>query len=194
MSYISRSLHETRTYDQSLRWVRHLVSLQLLTRTMTGAKNIESIQNALCEESRYLFGTVAVHLFLRAAGERAGDASSLSLFAGSHINQQEEQFVHSPHLRQLLAWVMEAEQPLFVEPQASLLHPDDLYYKESGHGVLVPILETNDQAGGVLLLVTPAEARPFDESDLIVIRTIANSASVAIGNRRLADMAQPTLA
>ena len=186
VSYISRSLHEARTHEQSLRWVRHLISLQLLTRTMTMAKSIESIQNALCEECRDLFGKVAVHLFLS-----AGDDSALSLFAGPHINQDEEQFVHSPHLRQLLAWVMEAEQPLFVEPQASRRHPDDLYYQESGHGVLVPILGIGDQPGGVLLLVTPMEAHPFDENDLIVIRTIANSASIAIGNRQPAHPARP---
>ena len=118
-----------------------------------------------------------------------GDAP-LRLFAGVHISQSEEQFVHSPNLRQLLAWVMEAEQPLFVEPQAALLRSHDLYYQESGHSVLVPILGINDRAGGVLILVTPTEARPFDENDLIVIRTIANSASVAISNRQHSDAPQ----
>jgi GAF domain-containing protein len=189
-SYISRSLHEARTHDQSLRWARHLVSLQLLTRTMSSAKSIESIQDILCEECQDLFGTIAVHLFLQSAeGTTVGDAP-LRLFAGVHISQSEEQFVHSPNLRQLLAWVMEAEQPLFVEPQAALLRSHDLYYQESGHSVLVPILGINDRAGGVLILVTPTEARPFDENDLIVIRTIANSASVAISNRQHSDAPQ----
>ena len=183
VSYISRSFHESRTQDQSLRWARQLVSLQLLTRTMSSAKNIESVHKILCEECKDLFGTVAVHLFLRTAEPAPKEATALTLFAGSHISQEEEEFVQSPHLRQLLAWVMEAEQPLFIDPKASLLQPDDLYYQENGHGVLVPILETEEQSGGVLLLVTPAKARPFDENDLIVIRTIANSASVAIGNR-----------
>lgn len=188
VGYISRSVHETRMYDQSLRWARHLVSLQLLTRTMSGVKSIEDIQKVLHEECKDLFGTVAVHLFLRTPGEELGNRSSLNLFAGPHISQREEEFVHSPHLRQLLAWVMEAEQPLFIEPEASLLRPDDLYYHESGHSVLAPILETEEQAGGVLLLVTPTTARSFDENDLIVIRTIANSVSVAIGNRRFSDL------
>lgn len=191
VSYISRSFHESRTQDQSLRWARQLVSLQLLTRTMSSAKNIESVHKILCEECKDLFGTVAVHLFLRTAESVQEGATALTLFAGPHISQEEEEFVQSPHLRQLLAWVMEAEQPLFIDPRASLLRPDDLYYQESGHGVLVPILETEEQSGGVLLLVTPAKARPFDENDLIVIRTIANSASVAIGNRRLTGVAQP---
>jgi GAF domain-containing protein len=194
VSYISRSLHESRTQDQSLRWAGHLVSLQLLTRTMSSAKNIESVHRILCEECKDLFGTVAVHLFLRTADSTQEGETALSLFAGLHISPEEEEFVHSPHLRQLLAWVMEAEQPLFINPKASLLQPDDLYYQESGHCVLVPILETEEQSGGVLLLVTPTKARPFDENDLIVIRTIANSASVAIGNRQRSDTRRPILA
>lgn len=184
VSYISRSLHETRTHDQSLRWARHLVSLQSLTRTISSAKDIESVHNILCEECKDLFGTVAVHIFLRTAERTPENAIGFSLLAGPHISQGEEEFVHSPHLRQLLLWVIEAEQPLFIDPKASLLQADDLYYQENGHGVLVPILESEDLSGGVLLLVTPTEARPFDENDLIVIRTIANSASLVIGNHQ----------
>jgi len=190
--YISRSLHESRTQDQSMRWARQLVSLQLLTRTMSSAKNIESVHRILYEECKDLFGAVAVHLFLHTAKAKVEGTTALSLFAGPHISQEEEEFVHSPHLRQLLNWVMEAEQPLFIDPRASLLQPDDLYYQESGHGVLVPILGTEEQSGGVLVLVTPTNARPFDENDLIVIRTIANSASVAIGNRRRSETPPPT--
>lgn len=178
--FVSRSLFECRTHDQYMRFARHLISLQTLTRTMTEADTTESIQRTLYDEFNDLFGEIAVHLFLRNQSALP-QTSNFDLYAGPHISPNEEQFVRSPHLHQLLAWVIEAEQPLFVEPQASVLGPGDLYYTESGHGVLVPILETRGQAGGVLLLVTPDESEPFNEEDLIVIRTVANSASVAIG-------------
>ncbi|MBX3051437.1 MAG: GAF domain-containing protein [Caldilineaceae bacterium] len=192
VSYVSRALHESRTYDQSMRWVRHLVSLQSLTRSLHRADSLRTVQAALWEEARDLFGPIAVHFYLPTDKPAPSDPAGLTLFAGPHISPQEEAFTRSPHLHQLLAWVLEAEQPLFVKPQASFLQPGDLYYQESGRGVLVPILETDEQAGGVLLFALPEEARPFDENDLIVIRTIANSASVVIGSRRWGASPQST--
>ena len=192
VSHVSRSLHEARTYEQSLRWVGQLVSLQLLTRTLTGIDSVESILRVLREEATDMFGTVAVHLFLQATEMAIPGQSRLGLHSGPHISEREERFVRSPALQQLLAWVTEAEQPLFVDPQVAFGSPSDLYYQESGHGVLVTIFGTAETAAGVLLLVAPEEARPFDENDLIVIRTIANAASVTIGSRRFGMMAQPT--
>lgn len=191
VGFLSRSLHELRIQEQSVRWDRHLVSLQLLTRTMTAIDSVEGILNILHEESTDMFGRVAVHLFLRQAGNRQSEAD-FSLYAGPHISRQEEQLVRSQSFSRLLSWVMEAEQPLFIDPQTSLHSPEAVYYQESGHGILVPIFGSIDTAGGVLLLMAPPEARPFDENDLIVIRTIANSASVAIGNRMLGQMVHST--
>lgn len=190
--FLSRSLHELKIQEQSVRWERHLVSLQLLTRTMTAIDSVEGVLNVLHEESTDMFGRVAVHLFLRQAENRPNE-TTFCLYAGPHISHQEEQLVRSQSFRRLLSWVMEAEQPLFIDPETSLHSPEAVYYQESGHGILVPIFGSIDTSGGVLLLMAPPEARPFDENDLIVIRTIANSASVAIGNRRLGQMAHSIL-
>jgi len=192
VNYLSRALHETRIREQAQRWERQLVSLQLLTRTMTGVDSVESMLDVLCAESSDLFGAVAVHLFLQSAPTTRSPHLPLCHYSGPHLCKQEEQFVRSPDLARLLSWVMEAEQPLFVDPQAAIQSPDVLYYRENGHAVLVPIFGPQETANGVLLLVARGDARPFDENDLVVIRTIANSASVAIGNHRFNEVARPT--
>ncbi len=194
VGYLSRALLEIRIHEQSVRLVRHLLSLQLLTRTMSSLNSIESILGVLREESTDMFGAVTVHLFLRSAPTVAGERPTFCLYADPHSNEQEEKFIRSPDLRRLLLWVTEAEQPLFVDPQMAIQSPEALYYRENGHGLLVPIFGSAETAGGVLLLLTPAAARPFDEDDLTVVRTIANSASAAIGLRRLGALTVPTLA
>lgn len=190
--YMSRALLESRIHEQSARWVRHLVSLQLLTRTMTGVDSVEGMLHVLREESADMFGAVSVHLFLRSATTTANGHTAFRLYSDPHLSQQEERFVHSADLRRLLSWVLEAEQPLFIDPLETIQSPDALYYRENGHCVLLPILGSRETDGGVLLMLTPATARPFDEDDLIVVRTIANSVSVAIGNHRLTTLADPT--
>lgn len=193
VSYMARALLETRIHEQSARWVRHLVSLQLLTRTMTGVDSVERILRILCDEASDMFGPVTVHLFLHAPGSLESEYTTFCHYTSQQPHQVEDSFVRSPDLQMLLSWVIEADQPLFVDPQAKMQSADAFYYRESGHGVLVPIFVSPGAAGGVLLLLASGTARPFDESDLIVIRTIANSASVAIGNPRLGTFSPPTL-
>ncbi len=190
--YISRALLESRIHEQSARWMRHLVSLQLLTHTMTGIDSVEGMLHLLREESADMFGAVSVHLFLHSAHTTANGHTAFRLYSAPHLSQQEERFVHSVDLQRLLSWVLEAEQPLFIDPQETIQSPDALYYRENGHCVLVPILGSRETGGGVLLMLAPATARPFDEDDLIVVRTIANSASVAIGNHRLTTLVDST--
>ena len=130
-----------------------------------------------------MFG--AVCLFLQMAEYAGGGRSTFSHHLGPKISQQEERFARSPELQRLLLWVLEADQPLFVDPQKAIQTCYDHYYQKNGHSVLVPIPGSIGAAGGVLLLLGSPTIRPFDENDLIVIRTIANSASVAIGNCNL---------
>lgn len=183
VSYLARSLLETRVQEESERLVRHLVSLQALTRTMAGVDNVDDLLRVLSEESADMFGAIAVYLFLQSA-RTDGGRPAFRLFSGPQTSQHEDRFVHHPEIQPMLSWVMEAEQPLFVDPREEIQSPGALYYKESGQGVLVPILGSRERAGGVLLLLTPVTdtARPFNEDDLVVVRTMANSASVAIGN------------
>jgi hypothetical protein len=155
---------------------------------MADVDSVESMLHVLWEESTDMFGTVAVHLFLQST-PYAGDAlPTFSHNPGPAIDQEEERFVRSPDLHRLLHWVIDADQPLFIDPQKAIQTPDVHYYQESGHSVLVPIPGSLEIAGGVLLLLAPSSARPFDETDLVVIRTIANSASATISNRNLAKV------
>ncbi|MCL4834634.1 MAG: GAF domain-containing protein [Caldilineaceae bacterium] len=193
VNYLARALLETKTHEQSARWVRHLVSLQLLTRTMTGVTSVERMLRVLCDEATDMFGPVAVHLFLQADQEVGHKYAAFCHYTDQQqlTPKKEDSFVCSAELALLLSWVSEADQPLFVDPQATEQSPESLYYRESGHGVLVPVFVSPEAACGVLLLLGSGTTRPFDESDLIVIRTIANSASVAIGNVRLSPHSQP---
>ena len=195
VGFLSRSLVECRLHEESMRRARHMVSLQLLTWKMAGIPSVESLLDVLSEESTDMFGTVNVHLFLESANEAESGYATFCLYSGQRVNEQEERFLHSPNIQQLLSWVVEAEQPIFVDPSEPIQSLDAVYYRESGRGVLIPILGSQQTAGGVLLLLAPAgAARPFDEDDLIVMRTIANSASVAISHLQTSKQAALILA
>jgi transcriptional regulator with GAF, ATPase, and Fis domain len=85
----------------------------------------------------------------------------------------------SPDVYRLALWSLEAGQPLFFDPESSLAFPEELYYNDSGRAVMVPLL-SDETPIGVLHVVATVARRRFDESDMIVLRTIASSASIAL--------------
>jgi GAF domain-containing protein len=189
----TRAIQETQSRLQSHRWIKQLISLQVFTRTITRSHKLEAILEALNNELVDLFGDVALRIFLshpaNGADSTAGTAIqievsavaiSLELHSLDSIDHDERQFLLSPTVVELIQWVVEAEQPLFFEPAIPLPDADDLYYRSSGRGVLIPIGETL----GVMMVAAPNRATPFDESDMIVMRTIANSAAIALNHPR----------
>jgi GAF domain-containing protein len=189
----TRAIQETQSRLQSHRWIKQLISLQVFTRTITRSQKLDAILEALNNELVDLFGDVTLRVFLNRPGngtttttgtemqfEVSAGAASLELHSLDSIYHDERQFLLSPTVVELIQWVVEAEQPLFFEPSVPLSDADDLYYRSSGRGVLIPIGETL----GVMMVSAPNRATPFDESDMIVMRTIANSAAIALDHPR----------
>ncbi len=183
----TRSIQEAQSRQQSNRWVKQLVSLQVLTRTITQSQNLDTILQSLSSELADMFGSLNVNIFLADPETKKNtlslDLPTLTLHAHPSISPQDRQHLWSSPVMELVQWVMAAEQPLFFDPATPLADASELYYRANGRGLLVPIGEENPQ--GVIFISDPMRPVPFDENDMILMRTIANSAAIAIGNVRL---------
>ncbi|MBX3000858.1 MAG: GAF domain-containing protein [Caldilineaceae bacterium] len=192
------AIQEAQTRQQSNRWVQHLISLQAFTRTIMRTRQAGNVLALLNDELVDLFGDVQIRIFLvdfppdEGANalsvppfteeiRRGGPA--LQLCAAPPPNEEERRALWSPELMKLIRWVLAAEQPLFFNPTDPLDESTDLYYRSNGKGVLIPIGE--EKATGVIYISAPNRVAPFEESDLIVMRTIANSAAIALDNIQL---------
>jgi GAF domain-containing protein len=82
-------------------------------------------------------------------------------------------------LYRLINWTIEAGQALFFNPHQDYSAPEDLYYNEAGQALLVP-LSSGEDALGVIYAVSRDAERHFDESDMVVTRTMANVAAALI--------------
>jgi GAF domain-containing protein len=82
-------------------------------------------------------------------------------------------------LYRLIAWTIEAGQALFFNSHQEVSAPEELYYNEAGQAMLVP-LSSGDDALGVIYAVSRDPERHFNESDMVVARTMANMVAVLI--------------
>ena len=82
-------------------------------------------------------------------------------------------------LYRLVMWTIEAGQALFFDPEKDFASPEDLYYNEVGRALLVP-LTSGEAPLGAILAMAPAHDSNFDESDMVVTRTMANAAATVI--------------
>jgi GAF domain-containing protein len=189
----TRSIQEAQARQQSEQWIKQLISLQTLTRTIIRTHNLGRILEVLHDELADLFGDARIRIFLKSANTISGaeglevpgwdEEREIQLFAAVPVSQCEREQLWSSGVMELVRWVMAAEQPLFFDPDDTFEETDDLYYRVSGRGLLIPIGE--EETMGVLFVAAPNRATPFEESDMIVVRTIAHSAAIAIGNAKL---------
>jgi GAF domain-containing protein len=192
------AIQEAQTRQQSNRWVQQLISLQAFTRTIIRTYQADSVLVLLNNELLDLFGDVQIRIFL--VGMHIGDGAkalavpplttemqkgwpSLQLYAALPPTEEERQTLWSSEVMKLVKWVLAAEQPLFFNPADPLDDNADFYYRANGRGVLIPIGE--EKSVGVIYISAPTRVAPFEESDLIVMRTIANSAAIAFDNIHL---------
>lgn len=180
------AIQEALSRRQSLRWIKQLVSLQSLTRTINRTRDLDTILTVLYSELSDLFGEADIRVFLNRPGPSeqvlpglaTASGGELHVYAPEPILSTQRVELVSNDLVALLRWTMEAEQPLFFDPTT---YPDDItdfYYRSSGRGLLVPIGEEHPE--GVIYLSAPERATPFEEGDLIVVRTISHSIAVAL--------------
>lgn len=192
------AIQEVQNRHQSTRWLQQLLSLQAFTRTIISTHEIGKVITLLNDELIDLFGDVLIRIFLVEPHTGQGteflavpppteDAHhgrpALQLYAALPPGEEERRTLESAEVMKLVRWVLAAEQPLFFNPTDPLDERADLYYRSNGRGVLIPIGE--EKAVGVIYISAPERVAPFEESDLIVMRTIANSAAIAFDNIQL---------
>ncbi len=200
VAWATRAIRDALYQEQTTRWVNQLVSLQLFTRKITGQRDVEEILLTLGTELSEMFGEIAVHVFLERGDVGASEEESqripvthvtdygvhLVIYSISRHWMDDEQFVRTPKLLRLVNWVLEAGQPIFYEPAEPIVDPTELYYRDRGHALLVPIASSeNGSPIGVIRVSATERVKPFTESDMVVLRTVTNSVATALSNARL---------
>lgn len=87
----------------------------------------------------------------------------------------------APEIRQLFQWTMESSEPVFYDSENLSENPEHPYYSDSGRALIVPIIG-HSGTYGVIHIVSLSPLRRFEESDMVVLRTIANTAATAISS------------
>jgi len=108
-------------------------------------------------------------------------------FAQSQSSEREA--VLKPAIQRLFRWTLEVGEPVFYDPNNLEENPEHPYYSDSGRALLVPIT-SKDSTFGAIHVVLLDPLRRFDESDMVVLRTIANSTATALHNVELVHIQQ----
>lgn len=141
-----------------------LLSLQLFTKSIAGAKNYDKL----------------VDLLVESIGEALGQVGVTIIFSQQiwHRDTDGHETI-PPHIRRIIDWTMQAGQPIFYDPEDTEGSLERFYYNETGHALIVPILR-NEQTQGAIQIRTKESSRRFEEGDMIVLRTIANCAAIML--------------
>ncbi len=201
VAWATRAIRDALYQEQTTRWVNQLVSLQLFTRKITGQRDVEEILLTLGTELQEMFGEIALHVFLESGSAGLTQEAESQRIPVTHVTEygvqlaiysvsrhwmDDSQFVRTPKLLRLVNWVLEAGQPIFYEPDEPIVDPTELYYRDRGHALLVPIASSeNGSPVGVIRVSATERVKPFNESDMVVLRTVTNSVATALSNARL---------
>lgn len=178
-----------------------LVNAQLLTREIVCAKDYVELVNILTTRISDVNCGVTAHLYLEPSLHHLSDPSFTPTTHAANDSQLQlitlnetsaEDAPHSLEAMHLLEWAIEAGQPLFYEPNSLHTQNDHPFYNETGSAVIVPIAD-GDRTYGVLHLVDVRGRRQFDESDMVVFRTLTNCAAAAFAKFQLAQDKQNSL-
>jgi GAF domain-containing protein len=197
----ARALQLAQMYQELDKRVSQLVGLQLFTRSMTGVHGFDPIIDGLTQGVVDMVGKAMVHIILdersiyaekqarqaalggentmAAVGQPLLDIPTLKVYMSSTVEHQKLTDLPAP-VNRLVGWTMQAVQPVFYDPN-EVESAEQFYYNETGRALLVPIVN-NDRTIGVMHVVAPDRAQPFDEGDMVVLRTIANTAAMMLSS------------
>lgn len=196
----ARALQLAQMYQELDKRVSQLVGLQLFTRSMTGVQGFDPIIDGLTQGVVDMVGKAMVHIILdersiyaenqarqaalgentrAAVGQPLLDIPTLNVYMSSTVEHQKLTDLPAP-VNRLVGWTMQAGQPVFYDPN-EVESAEQFYYNETGRALLVPIVN-NDRTIGVMHVVAPDRAQPFDEGDMVVLRTIANTAAMMLSS------------
>ncbi|MCB0080684.1 MAG: hypothetical protein KDE47_07130 [Caldilineaceae bacterium] len=163
------------------RQTEQLINVQLATREIAGAQSVNDVLRILTLKIGEMIRDVDVAVYLR----------STEAIYDSHIDPHEpalylcenNTYLHQrplpAQLQQMFAWTMRVGEPVFYYPARLETEPEHPYYCASGSGMVVPIVG-REYTFGVIQLLGRDEARVLDETDTLVMRSIANTVAIAL--------------
>ncbi|HEX9118720.1 MAG TPA: GAF domain-containing protein, partial [Anaerolineae bacterium] len=169
----SQSIQNARLYQDAVRSQEQFLTLQVISRLVASNAPIETVLDVLLREVTEMMGAGPAWLYLRAdgAGRRTLFSRPLTpVDAWGSVDQN------------AVDWVLQAGQPIFYNAAQPLEQSPILV--SNGPAMCVP-LDAGDETLGALVLQSCGAQRFFIEDDMIVLRTLANAAAVALHNRQL---------
>ncbi len=190
----ARVLQLSQIHQELQERVSQLVGLQLLTRSLTNIKHFDEVLQVLTQSFGEIAGKATVSLILDVRFTQRPHRESRSSLSEKHgfgtaplaiytvpIHENQKAVELSPYLVRLVEWAIQAGQPVFYDPQENSESLEQFYYNESGRGLFVPIVN-NDRTIGVLHIVAPDRPQRFDEGDMVILRTIANTVAIMLNH------------
>ena len=170
------SILNARLYEEASRYQEQLVTLQMLSRLVASAASVKDVLDVVLREASELMGYSTTWLYLQ---DPATGTRELHGRQGAGAGEQ-----WAPVHQDAVTWVMRAGQPIFYDPEQPL--PPSPILNVSGPAICVP-LEVNENPLGALVVVSPDHQRKFFEDDMVVLRTLANSAAAALQTAQRAE-------
>lgn len=183
-SYIAKNLaqlihHAQMRYELS-KQTEQLVNVQLLTREIAQAQSVDELLYTLSQKTAEAIRNVEVAVYLR----------SVEAIYDQHLDPNEPALylyesggygkpLLSVQMQQLFAWTMRAGEPVFYHPHRLYAEPEHPFYSIAGPAMVVPIVGKG-YTFGVIQVTTLDEGHQLDETDTLVMRSIANSVAVVL--------------
>jgi transcriptional regulator with GAF, ATPase, and Fis domain len=175
----SQSVQNAQLYQEAIRSQEQLVTIQVISKLVASATQIESVLNVVVREAGEILGDSQAWLLLRdtatGASQLYGQSGPGELEAWDAIHQD------------AVTWVTRADQPIFYDPGQPIAQSPILVH--SGAAMCVP-LDVNEDTLGALVVVSRHHRRTFVEDDMIVLRTLTNAAAIAVRTAQLTQRFQ----
>ena len=191
----ARALQLAQVHQELQERISQLVGLQLFTRSMTNAKSFDEVIELLTQGVIEMAGKATVHIMIdpqfthdrlhteppnQLVESFSSNPKTFQIYVTSLYENQKSTEL-SAYIYRLIEWTMQAGQPVFYDPQVAGESLEQFYYNESGRALLVPIVN-NERTIGVIHIVAPHRPQPFDESDMVMLHTIANTTVMILNN------------
>ncbi|MCX6028737.1 MAG: GAF domain-containing protein [Chloroflexi bacterium] len=172
----ANSILNAQLYLEATRSQEQLVTLQMISRVVASATQVEAVLDVVVREAAEMLGDCQAWLFLTdsvaGVGRLHGQQGALSLDTWGSIHQE------------VVTWVMRAGQPIFYHPDQPLAQSP--VWMHTGPAMCVP-LDLGENTIGALVIVSRNRQRVFMEDEMIAARTLANSAASALYTAQLAQ-------
>lgn len=174
-----------------------LVNVQLITRELAMADSFEQLDEILTHVLPDVSGKITAQLYLHDNFQYL-DAERNACLSGREISHAEDEMQNTPvqlHLSslgqaqdvsneaskviELLNWSVNAGQPLFYNVDSLDGETKNHLYEDVGSAAIVPVIEKQN-VYGVIHVVSCNRHSYLDESDMVILRTIANAAALSL--------------